>query len=324
MKIFVTGANGFVGRHTCTHLLDRGHDVTAGVRTAGSAPLGTEECLVGDLGPASDWNKDLSGHDAIVHLAARVHVMNDTAKDPLAEFRRVNTFGTVALAQAASSQGVPRFVFLSSIKVNGEKTDGRPFTAKDSPDPQDSYGVSKHEAEVALRSVERETDLQVVVVRTPLVYGPGVGGNFVKTLSLARSGIPLPLRSLRNSRTLCSVWNLVELLEKCASDEAAAGALVLAGDLTSPSTGGLVREISRAMGKRSRNFSFPPALLGLAGRATGKSAIIRRLTQSLEVTAGSSSTAFTWHPSERFEDSIKRTVDWYLGDVAAPDSSSRI
>jgi nucleoside-diphosphate-sugar epimerase len=316
MKILVTGANGFVGRHLCGHLLERGHEVTAAVRTPGTAPAGTFERVIGAIGVDPIDPSLVAGHETIVHLAARVHVMNDTSANPLAEFRGVNVEGTMALARAAAGEGVERFVFLSSIKVNGEATRGVPFRASDNPNPQDPYGVSKYEAELSLRALQAQNDLDVVIVRTPLVYGPQVGGNFIKTMGLARRGIPLPLASVHNSRTMSSVWNLVDLLEKCAFDPRAAGALVMAGDSFSPSTADLFRQLSAAMGKSSRLFPFPPALLKLAGLLSGKSAIVDRLVGSLEVHSGSSSTAWTWEPPYLFEDSIRRTAEWYMDGAA--------
>lgn len=311
MKILITGANGFIGRHLVEHLLEVGHAVTAGVRTSGAAPAGTREVIIGDIGPDTNWVGILGGHDAVVHLAARVHVMRDHSGDPLEEFRRVNTAGTARLARAAAEQGVPRFVFLSSIKVNGERTNGVPLTAQDTPQPQDPYGVSKYEAELALRQLERESGFELVIVRTPLVYGPHVHGNFEKLLGLASRGVPLPLASVENRRTMTSIWNLVDLLEKSASDTEAAGALVLAGDACSPSTAQLLRELSAAMGKRSRLFRFPVALLRLAGRISGGSAMVERLTGSLEIVPGASTTRLTWFPPFTFKDSIQRTVDSY-------------
>lgn len=313
MKILVTGSNGFVGQHLCSHLAALGHNVSGAVRSQGLAPDRTTEIVVGDLSEATDWAGLVHGFDAVIHLAARVHVMNDTAGDPLSEFRRVNSLATAALAQAAAAQGVTRFVFLSSIKVNGESTAGKGYAASDVPEPVDPYGVSKHEAEVELRKIEQDTSLEVVIVRTPLVYGPGVKGNFAKTLSLVHAGLPLPVGGIRNRRTMVSVWNLVDLLEKCAVDPRAAGVLVLAGDAFSPSTPELFSQLSIAMGKTARVFPVPVALMRLAGRLTGRSAIVKRLTESLEVDPGSSSTEWAWQPPHEFADSILRTATWYVG-----------
>jgi UDP-glucose 4-epimerase len=312
MKILVTGANGFIGRHLSSHLVSIGHTVGSAVRSPGSAPDGTAEVVVGNLAGATDWTGLLQGFDVVIHLAARVHVMNDTSVDPLSEFRQVNALATAALARAAANQGVTRLVFLSSIKVNGESTAGTRFTASDLPAPKDPYGVSKSEAEIELRKIERDTDLDVVIVRTPLVYGPGVKGNFAKTLSLVHAGLPLPLAELRNRRTMVSVWNLVDLLEKCAADPSATGALILAGDAFSPSTPQLFTEISSAMGKKARMFRVPVSWMRLGGRLTGKTSIVGRLTESLEVESGSSSTDWVWKPPHVFADSILRTVTWYL------------
>lgn len=312
MKILVTGANGFVGRHLSSYLEGMGHIVGGAVRSLGSAPERTTEVVVGDLSEATDWTGLLQGFDVVIHLAARVHVMNDTSVDPVSEFRRVNALATADLARAAANQGVARLVFLSSIKVNGESTSGRKFTAADLPAPKDPYGVSKSEAEIELRKIERDTDLDVVIVRTPLVYGPGVKGNFAKTLSLVHAGLPLPLADLRNRRTMVSVWNLVDLLEKCAVDPSAKRALILAGDAFSPSTSQLFTEISLAMGKKARMFRVPVSWMRLGGRLTGKTSIVGRLTESLEVESGSSSTDWVWKPPHSFADSILRTVTWYL------------
>jgi nucleoside-diphosphate-sugar epimerase len=323
MRILVTGANGFVGAHLCELLLERGHEVVAIVRSAGSAPAGTREVQVSDIGSPADWSDSLHNVDAVIHLAARVHVMHDRAQDPLSEFRRVNVAGSVALARAADLAGVSRFVYLSSIKVNGEQTYGKPFTASDRPGPLDPYGISKHEAEAALRDIERDSELELVVVRTPLVYGPNVRGNFLRMLDLTRSGIPLPLGSVRNRRTLASVWNLTDLLERAVVEDDAAGALMLAGDSFSPSTAQLLREIAKSMKRRSRVVRFPVGLLEFAGRVTGKTGLISRLVGSLEVEAGSSSNGWKWTPKFTFANSIERTVQWYAARPSAGQNLAR-
>lgn len=312
MKIFVTGANGFVGANLCQHLVASGHEVSAAVRRAGTAPEGTTEVIVADLGPDTNYDGQLEGHDAVIHLAARVHVMSETAQDPLLEFRRVNTFGTRTLAEAAAAQGVKRFVYLSSIKVNGEGTDGTPYRADDTPGPVDPYGVSKLEAEVLLRDPQVISSLDVVLVRAPLVYGPGVGGNYVKMLGLAKSGLPLPLASIRNRRTMVSVWNLVDLLEKAATDAAASGATVLAGDAESPSTPELLRAQARAMAAPIRLFAFPVGLMKAGARLLGRTALVDRLAGSLEVEPGSSTTSWVWRPPVSLDDGITRTAVAFL------------
>jgi nucleoside-diphosphate-sugar epimerase len=311
VRIFVTGANGFVGTHLCSHLLDAGHAVTAAVRRENTAPPGTLEVVIPDFGDETDVSQQLAGHDAVIHLAARVHVMRETAAEPLEEFRRVNAAGTRSLARDAVTAGVPRLVFLSSIKVNGESTTGRPFVADDNPRPEDPYGVSKLEAEVALREIEKERGLEIVIVRTPLVYGPGVGGNYVRMLALAKSGLPLPLASVRNARTMTSIWNLVDLLEKAVSDADAAGALVMAGDTESPSTPDLIRLQATAMGTRARLLPFPVSVMRFGARLLRKEDLVDRLVNSLRVDAGSSTTSWRWQPPMTLVDSLTRTAEWY-------------
>lgn len=312
MKILVTGANGFVGSHLCERLLECGHEVVAAVRAQGSAPVGTHEVLIADIDGSTDWTEALEGVQGVIHLAARVHVMHDRAKDPLSEFRRVNVEGSTALADAAEIAGVGRFVYLSSIKVNGERTGETPFLARHPAAPLDPYGISKFEAEVALRDIARNSGFDLVVVRAPLVYGPGVGGNFIKMLELTRSGLPLPLGSVRNQRTMASIWNLVDLLEKSMVEFDASGNLILAGDAFSPSTADLLRQIAKSMGRPSRVFLFPVGLLRFAGRVTGRSGLIDRLAGSLKVEAGSSSNGWKWVPPYEFANSIERTVGWYM------------
>ena len=311
MKILVTGANGFVGGHLVEHLLACGHEVTSVVRRGETAHPATDERVIADIGPDTDWNEVLKGHDAVIHLAARVHVMNETAADPLEEFRRVNTLGTIALANAASAQGVTRFIFLSSVKVNGEGTEGRPFTAFDRPDPQDPYGASKLEAEELLVADASRPRLQVVVVRTPLVYGPGVGGNFLRLLRLVRSGVPLPLGAVHNRRTMMAVWNLVDILEKSLAVTTLGGAVILAGDSESLSTPDLMRKIASAMNIRSRVFWFPVVLLVLGGKISRKATVVQRLSGSLEVASGSNIAGWRWEPPIGVDEAIQRTIGWY-------------
>jgi len=311
MKILVTGASGFVGSQLCPYLVERGHEVVAVVRSAGTAPTGTSELVIDNIGAETNWDAQLAGIDAVIHLAARVHVMRDNSDDPLLEFRKVNVAGTNALAVAAARQKVKRFVFLSSIKVNGERTDLHPFTVADIPDPQDDYGVSKFEAETELRELEAKTGIEVVIIRTPLVYGPNVGGNFVRILGLASSRVPLPFGSVRNRRTMISIWNLVDLLERAATEPEASGALLLAGDARSPSTAELVRTLRAATGRRPAVFAFPTALMTTVGRLTARSDVVNRLLDSLEVEAGSSSNSWRWTPRYSFEDGVSRTAEWF-------------
>lgn len=214
-RVLVTGANGFIGRALCERLHRDGcWDVIGAVRaeTASSLPDGIKTVEVGSIGPHTDWSNALSDIDFIVHLAARVHVMKETSKNPIAEYRDVNVLGIERLARMAAQRGVKRFIFVSTIKVNGEETRDRPFTAEDIPNPQDPYAISKWEAEKVLTEISKKTGLHVVVVRSPMVYGPFVKGNFIRLLQLVKTGLPLPLGSIKNRRSFIYVENLVDLV----------------------------------------------------------------------------------------------------------------
>lgn len=306
MKILVTGANGFVGRHLCQELLDEGNDVVAAVRREHTAPELTKEFPFGDLMGSVDWASALEGVDTVVHLAARVHVMQDTTADPSAAFRRTNVDGTMKLANAAAAAGVRRFVYMSSIKVNGEQTSDTPFDASSVPNPSDPYGVSKWKAESALSELAETGRMTVISVRTPLVYGPGVGGNMMRLMRLASKGYPVPLGDIRNKRTMISVWNLAQLLTSCATRSGLTSGLVLAGDSHSPSTPELYRELAVAIGSRPRLWNIPVPVLFAIGRLTGKSQEVARLCDSLEVRTSSSIPGFNWAAPVSFHEGVQR------------------
>jgi len=271
---------------------------------------GQDGVVVGDLGPDTDWSSALEGVDAVVHLAARVHVMDEEAEDPLAEFRRVNVAGTDNLARQAAEAGVKRLVFLSSIKVNGEVTQpGNPFTVEDAPAPQDPYAVSKFEAEEALRRVEKETGLEVVIIRPPLVYGPEVKGNFLRLIQLVQKGYPLPLGRVNNKRSLVALDNLVDLILTCLDHPGAAGQTFLVSDGEDLSTPELVRKIARAMGKKPRLVPVPLVMLRLAGRITGKSAEVERLVGSLQVDIGHTCETLGWQAVVSVDEAVSFKKD---------------
>jgi nucleoside-diphosphate-sugar epimerase len=280
MSILITGATGFIGRRLCQVAAGKGFDVRRALRRDD----GQGGVVVGDITSQTDWRAALEGVDAVVHLAARVHVMQEPSEDPLAEFRLVNVEGTENLARQAAQAGVKRLVFLSSIKVNGEVTrPGHPFSSLDSPDPQDPYAVSKHEAEQALRQVEKETGLEVVIIRPPLVYGPGVKANFLRLIQAVQKGVFIPLGRVNNKRSLVALDNLVDLIITCLDHPAAAGQTFLVSDGEDLSTPELIRKIARAMGKKPRLLPVPLAMLRLGGRIMGKSAEVERLVGSLQV-----------------------------------------
>lgn len=290
----VTGANGFVGAEIVRQLRAQGTAVRLAVRAlTGSA----DEAAVGDIGPDTDWSTALAGVHHVIHCAARVHQMDDSAADRLAAFRAVNRDGSAALARQAAKAGVKRLVFLSSIKVNGETTKGRgPFTAEDTPDPQDPYGVSKWEAEQALHGIAAETGLEVAIIRPPLVYGPGVRANFARMASWVAHGRPLPFGLCRNQRSLVSVTNLASLAIAASKHPAAAGTTLLASDGETVSVRDLLSRIGAAFGRPARLLPVPPALLRLAGSLTGQRAAIDRLCDPLVVDGEPARRLLGWHP----------------------------
>lgn len=313
--VLVTGANGFIGSALCAELVHREYSVHGVVRELSrSIELRCEITTVGDIGSDTDWSRSLIGVDAIVHLAARVHVMQDTATDPLAEFRKVNVFGTERLAREAARAGVRRFVYVSSIKVNGESTDAHSgdFTEKNAPNPQDPYGVSKWEAEQAMHCVAQETGLEVVIVRPPLVYGPGVGANFLRLLRFVRKGVPLPFGAINNQRSLVYVGNLVDAIITCLEHPTAASQTYLISDGEDVSTPELIRRIAHALGRPARLLPVPPALLRVAGRLTGKSAEVDRLLDSLVIDSSKIRRGLGWKPPFTMEQGLQETADWYL------------
>ena len=309
MKFLVTGASGFVGLFVCSEAATQGHVVQRAARTAIAE---TDVHAVGSINARTDWLTALQGIDAVIHIAARVHVMHDLAADPLAAFREVNVAATENLARQAVAAGVKRLVFASSIKVNGEATvGGRKFTESDVPLPQDHYAVSKLEAEQALHRVAAETGLEVVIVRLPLVYGPGVKGNFIQMMKAVSAGIPLPLASVKNSRSLVYLGNLVDALITCATHPAAAGKIYLISDGEDVSTPQLLQRLAVALGCPARLWTCPPALLKLIGKWTGKSAQLERLLGSLQVDSGKIRRELGWSPPYTMAQGLEATADWY-------------
>lgn len=297
MRLLVTGATGFVGREVMRAALERGlQPVGASRGGGGDSTPGT--VTIADIGPDSDWREALRGARAVIHLAARVHVMRETAADPLAQFRRVNVGGSVALARQAAAAGAQRLVFVSSIKVNGERTTERPFTEADAPAPEDAYGRSKHEAELALAETGRETGLEIAIVRPTLVVGPGAGGNLRRLMMLVARGVPLPLGAVKNRRSLVSRDGLAELLLLAATHPAAAGETFLAAETPPLSTRRLVELLAEGLGRPARLWPVPAAMLAGAGHLVGRGPAIRRLLGSLEVDASKARRLLGWAPIE--------------------------
>lgn len=302
--VLVTGATGFVGRHLCPLLSQAGWEVRPALRRPG------EGIVVGDLGPDTQWQSALAGCQAVVHLAARVHVMNDTAQDPLAAFRAVNTAGTLNLARQAAQAGVRRLVFISSIKVNGEQGH---FTADTPPTPTDPYGISKWEAEQGLHQIAAETGLEVVILRPPLIYGPGVGANFLALLKLVQRGIPLPFALVNNRRSLVYIGNFTDAIRHCLQHPAAPGKTFLVSDGEDVSSRQLVSAIATAMGKTALQLPIPPRLMALAGQLLGKGPQVQRLLGSLTVDSSPLKETLGWAPPYTLEMGMKDTTEWLLG-----------
>ena len=309
MRVLLTGATGFVGRHTVPLLAARGHRVRAALRTASEGPW--EPAVVGDIGPDTDWTAALAGVDAVIHMAARVHVMRDTASDPLAEFRRVNTAGTIRLAEQAAAAGVKRFVFLSSIKAMVDESRPAPLDAAATPAPHSPYGVSKLEAERALAEIAARTGMEVAVIRPPLVYGPGAAGNMRALLKLVATGLPLPLGGIRNRRSLIYVGNLADAVVTVLEHPDAAGQTFLVQDGEPLSTADLVRAIAAALDRPARLIPVPQGLMALGAALTGTRAVFDRLAGTLTVDDRPIRERLGWRPPHDLATGLRATAEWF-------------
>ena len=309
MRVLVTGANGFVGRALCGEALARGAAVRGVTRAPCDLPIGVESVVVGSIDGSTDWLDVLADCEVVVHLAARVHVMQDATADPLEEFRRVNVQGTLNLARQAAAAGVRRFVFVSSIKVNGEATQlGRPFTAADAPAPLDAYGVSKMEAEQGLRELAAQTGMEVVIIRPPLVYGPGVKANFAAMMRWLQRGVPLPLGAIHNQRSLVALGNLVDLILTCLTHPAAANQTFLVSDSEDVSTTELLQRMGQAMGRPTRLLPVPASWLKLAATLVGKPDVAQRLCGSLQVDIEKTRQLLGWAPPLSLNEGLRRAA----------------
>jgi len=310
-RVLVTGADGFVGTELCRRLVADGFRVRGALWEANDLPDGCEVTVVGDIGPTTDWSSALADVGVVVHLAARVHMMSDGAAEPLAEYRRVNVEGTRRLAEMAVDAGVRRFVFMSSIKVNGEQTEGKPFLPDDPPAPVDPYGLSKWEAEQALESICSDGGMENVIIRSPLVYGPGVKANFLRLFRAVDRGMLLPVGALRNKRSFMGLRNLADILVECVRNDAAAGEVFLVSDGEDMSTPGLVCRIGRALDRTPRLISVPAPVLRFAGLVTGKTSAVDRLCGSLVVDSSKVREALGWSPVSTAEEELARVAEWY-------------
>lgn len=310
MRILVTGASGFVGQSLIKVLKQRDVSLVVGVGRQLTESLADVFFSVPDFTNQAAWQKPLAGCDVVIHLAARVHVMAESAADPLAEFRNANVEGTKCLAESAVRAGVKRFVYVSSVKVNGEET-AQPYNELDEPNPQDAYGVSKWEAEQILHKISAETGLEVVIVRPPLVYGVGVKGNFARMIKALQRGLPLPLASIKNLRSFIYVENLVDALVLCAAHPSAAGKIYLVSDGQDISTPDLLKKLSVAMGHSLWLLPCPPALIDILGRLLGKSDQVDRLLGSLQVDISKIRRELGWQPLFSLDEGLKVTTSTY-------------
>ena len=311
-RLLLTGVTGFLGKSLANELLRRREFAVRGaVRRADYVlPREIEPVVIGDLGSNTEFGHAVQAVDIIIHAAARVHVMADRENNPLRAYRRVNRDGTIELARQAASAGVRRFVYISSIKVNGDATaPGRPFHADDPPAPQDAYGISKQEAEEGLRAVARDTSMEVVIVRPPLVYGPGVRANFRSIVSWLKRGLPLPLGAVHdNRRSLVALDNLIDLLIICATHPAAANQTFLVSDGEDLSTSELLRRTAAAMGKPALLVPVPRIALELGLKLIGKSELRQRLCGSLQVDIAKNREVLGWQPPVSIEAGLARAV----------------
>ena len=309
-NLLITGANGFVGRALISKLaLETNHFVRASVRKKIiQFPSQIEVLENMDASSNTNWTDALRDIDVVVHLFARVHVMDDKVADPLLEFRNINVNATIALANAAAKQGIKRFVFLSSVKVNGESTFHKPFSESDLPHPQDAYAISKWEAEEALRKISKDTGMEVVIIRSPLVYCPNVKANFLKMMQYIKRGMPLPLGAIQNKRSLIGVDNLVDFIATIISHPNAANQTFLISDDEDISTTDLLRRIGKYIGRPARLIPLHPKILSFLFNILGRQDFGDRLLGSLEVDITKAKKLLAWSPPKTLDEGLRATI----------------
>lgn len=317
-RVLVTGAAGFVGRQLCETLSGSGYAVRAALRTGVDIPRhALEHVVVGDIDRRTDWGAALDQVQLVVHCAARAHVMGDV-KGESDRYMETNAYGTEQLASASVAAGVRRFVYLSSVKVNGERTTGRPFSREDEPRPAGPYGASKWAGESRLAAVAAESTMEMAIVRSPLVYGPRVRANFLRLLTLVERRIPLPLASISNARSLVSVWNLCDLIGRLLRDAIPENAVFMVSDGEDLSTPELLRRMGTAMRRPARLLPVPAAALRAAAAITGRREELERLCESLTVDISATRGELAWSPPVSVDEALARTVRWYVSKGDAP------
>ncbi|YCO05585.1 UDP-glucose 4-epimerase family protein [Vibrio sp. VNB-15] len=311
-KILITGASGFVGKRIVDSLCRKQYDVLSIVRSPNTKDKNVQ--VIPDFSATTDFEKVLTGRDCVIHCAARVHTMRDKVESPLALYREVNTAGTINLAKQAIAAGVKKFIFISSIKVNGESSQlGKPFTSKDAHSAQDDYGLSKSEAESQLLDLAKGSGMDVVIIRPTLVYGPGAKANFASLMNLVSKGIPLPFGCIKNNkRSLVSVDNLVDLIVTCIDHPNAANQVFLVSDDYDLSTSQMVREMACALGRPTWQLPVPVWCYKLAGKVFNKSDVVNRLTGSLQVDISHTKETLGWVPPQSLQEGFKKTAEAFL------------
>lgn len=300
MNILLTGAGGFIGRRLAERLVQDKHNVKLVVR---SKTERAHEVVVDDLSTFSGWDKILGGIDVVIHLAGRAHILNDRADNPLEAFRKINTEATISLARSAAAAGVKRFIFISSIGVNGNVSGTRPFSVHDVPCPHSPYAHSKYEAELALKTISESTGLQTVIIRPPLVHGPGAPGNFQKMVQWLERGVPLPFGAITgNRRSMVGLDNLVDLIVTCLEHPRAANETFLVSDGVDVSTADLLQRLGRGLGVDPSLLPVPVAVLRLVARMTGRSDLAQRLLDSLQVNIEHTCKTLDWKPPYSVEE----------------------
>lgn len=310
-RILVTGASGFVGQALITRLNELGYGVRAALRSSSAQFSSEDNVVVGNINEKTNWKQALASIECVVHLASRTHITDDKSADPLAAYREINVSGTAHLAKQAISSGVRRFVFMSSIKVNGESTTSEPFCESSPPQPQDPYGLSKLEAERVLRSITQGEGMETVTLRPPLVYGPGVKGNLLRLLRMIDRGIPLPLASVNNLRSFIGVNNLADAIIFAIEARVAAGQTYLISDGEDLSTPELIRKLSSSMGRHPSLWPCPVSLLNFVAPLIGKREEVSRLTGSLQVDSSRIRKELGWQPRHSLDQGLNAMVQWY-------------
>ncbi|CAN5703243.1 SDR family oxidoreductase [soil metagenome] len=316
----LTGATGFVGQGILKQALRQPVMINCisrqKIHGIDSTIANVRNSLIPELTPDTDWSEHLTGVNCVIHCAARVHVMQETTDNPIVLFRRMNVDTTLNLARQAAAQGVQQFIFISSIKVNGEQTRaGRAYTEESPPMPEDAYGVSKHEAELALQTLGKDTGMAITIIRPPLVYGPGVRANFLSMLQWVQRGVPLPLGSIHNKRSFVYLDNLVSLVLCCVGNPKAYQQLFLVSDGNDLSTTELLRACARALGVQSRLWPFPAGILAFLARLAGKKAIADRLCQSLQLDITKARQLLSWTPPYTVEQGLLATAQQMTSPV---------